>query len=877
MNPTHLLLATSLFLSACTSPGKVTDEAVDNGKPNVLFIAVDDLNNLMGALGGFAEAKTPNLDRLASRGVLFSNAHCQAPLCGPSRASIMSGLRPSTTGIYGMISDNKIRSDNPTTKDITLLPEYFRNNGYHTMGIGKLFHIHAPKGAFDESGGRVKGFGPLPPERFVWDGFGNSDRKNYGRTSTDWGAYPESDTLMPDHQSVNWAIERLEREHEKPFFLGLGLLRVHVPLYVPQKWFDLYPLEEIKTPPYRPDDLDDVPPVALKINDLPMMPSTDWAIESGEWPKVIQAYLACISFVDYEIGRVLDALDESAYAENTVIALWSDHGYRLGEKSTFAKHALWDAATNAPLLFAAPSLPQGKILDEPAEMLSIYPTLLELCGLPAYARNEGKSLVPLMQGEDDGPHTAITTFGMNNHGVRTERFRYISYEDGGEELYDHDTDPNEFTNLIGKPEYEADVERLKQLLPQQNAKWDPNSSYNFQPYFVEQKARVGAAEWPADKLTNYDLPSLLALRDDIRAGEAAQQQLYQRLLKTADEWLADKLYAVTDKTMLPPSGDKHDYISIGPYWWPDPDKPDGLPWIRRDGEVNPATKGEGTADFAKDQAFTAIEELAVAAWFSGEEKYGKRAVEQINTFFLDPATKMNPNLNFAQGIPGRNDGRCFGIIEFRRIEDVLTALELLDHNGMLPEATKAGMQQWLTEVLDWLQTSDLGIEEGSRKNNHATCYDVQVVCLLRYLGRAEEARDVLKTAKTKIIATQLEPDGRQPHELARTKSINYSSLNLKAMTQLAWHGRQLGVDLWNYRTEDGRSIQAAYDYLKPYVFDGKPWEYEQLNGEKEQMQKLRSLFYRTGAMMGVPEFCALGERDNGVTTSIEALMFNCAK
>jgi len=172
---------------------------------------------MLGILDGYSGAKTPNIDRLASKGVVFLDAHCQAPLCGPSRASLMTGLRPSTTGIYGMIDDNKIRSENPATKDIVMLPEYFKNNGYHTMGIGKLFHSHAPKGMFDESGGREERFGPYPEKRFIWDGFGTSDRKNYGRTNTDWGAFPEADSLMPDHRSVDWAIDRLNRTYNKPF------------------------------------------------------------------------------------------------------------------------------------------------------------------------------------------------------------------------------------------------------------------------------------------------------------------------------------------------------------------------------------------------------------------------------------------------------------------------------------------------------------------------------------------------------------------------------------------------------------------------------------------------------------------------------------
>ncbi|PHN02388.1 sulfatase [Flavilitoribacter nigricans] len=481
-----------LLLSACTSNDKAPSNSQAATRPNVLFIAVDDLNTWLGCLGGFSNTKTPNIDSLAARGVLFSNAHCQAPLCGPSRASIMTGLRPSTTGIYGMIPDNEVRSENPATRDIVFLPEYFRNNGYHTMGIGKLFHQHAPNGVFDESGGRVKGFGPLPEERFVWDGFGNSDRAIYGRTSTDWGAFPAVDSLMPDHQSADWVIERLARNYEQPFFMGLGFLRPHVPLYVPQKWFDLHPLEGITVAPYQADDLDDVPPVALQINDLPMMPSTEWAIASGEWKNIIQAYLACVSFVDHQIGRVMEALDNSAYADNTVIVLWSDHGYRLGEKGTFAKHALWEPATKAPLLFAAPNLPRGKVIDSPVEMLSIYPTLLELCGLPAYERNEGKSLLPLMRGESEPENPyAITTFGRHNHGIRSERFRYIQYEDGGAEFYDHRNDPHEWTNQIANPDYRQEIAQLKEFVPTINANWDSLSAYTFQPYFVAQKARMG--------------------------------------------------------------------------------------------------------------------------------------------------------------------------------------------------------------------------------------------------------------------------------------------------------------------------------------------------------------------------------------------------
>ena len=485
-----------LIISCGSQQGNDTSSAAAStpDNPNVLFIAIDDLNDWLGCLQGHPHAHTPHMDQLAANGVLFTNAHCQAPLCGPSRASLMTGLRPSTTGIYGMIGDNNIKSDNEATSDIQFLPEYFQNHGYYTMGVGKLFHSHAPDNLFNESGGRESGFGPLPENRFVWDGYGSSDRDRYGRTSTDWGAFPESDTLMPDHRSVNWAIDRLNREYDEPFFLAVGFLRPHVPLYVPQKWFDLHPVEELEMPPYKTDDLEDLPAIAHQINDLPMMPTTDWAIESKEWPNIIQAYLACVSFVDHEVGRLMNALENSAYANNTVIVLWSDHGYRLGEKGTFAKHALWDPATNAPLMFSAPGLPNGKVIEAPAEMLSVYPTLLELCGLPAYDRNEGMSLVPAMMGRDQNKDewTATTTFGMHNHGVRTNAYRLIQYEDGGEELYDYNTDPEEWFNLSGNAAYDGIADGLRELLPEINVPWNTHSSYTFQPYFVEQKERTSS-------------------------------------------------------------------------------------------------------------------------------------------------------------------------------------------------------------------------------------------------------------------------------------------------------------------------------------------------------------------------------------------------
>jgi iduronate 2-sulfatase len=478
-------LTSALMLFVSLSCNKKKPET---GHFNVLMICIDDLNDWLGCMNGHPGAKTPNIDRLAARGALFTNAHCQAPLCGPSRASLMTGLRPSTTGIYGMIDDNNINKDNPVTRDIIYLPAYFKNNGYYTMGIGKIFHEHAPDGVFDESGGRVPGFGPVPAKRFVWAG--DAGKEGYNRTGTDWGAFPAADSLMPDYRSAQWAIERLGRNYEQPFFLAVGFIRPHVPWYVPQKWFDMHPIESCKTPPYLENDLDDLPAITREIDDLPMMPSTNWAIESGEWPKMIQAYLACISFVDYYVGEVLKALENSKYAKNTIVVLWSDHGYRVGEKGTFAKHCLWERATKAPLIFAGPEIVPGKIIESPTEMLSVYPTLLDLCRLEPYAKNEGYNLAPILHGQtEQSQDFALTTYGWGNHSIRTNHFRYIRYADGSEEFYNHLSDPNEWYNLATQNRSRQQMDTLKKFFPANNIPYAKHSSYNFNPYFINDKIK----------------------------------------------------------------------------------------------------------------------------------------------------------------------------------------------------------------------------------------------------------------------------------------------------------------------------------------------------------------------------------------------------
>ncbi len=272
------LYALSVFvlIAGCepaTSQATATEPAPapEPEQRNVVMIIVDDLNDWVGAMGGHPDTKTPNMDKLASQGTLFMNAHATAAICGPSRASVMTGLRPSTSGIYGQLSDRNIKKASAATENITFMTEYFAQHGYKTMGIGKIFHNGAPEGSFEEYGGRIKGFGPHPEDEFVWD----SDR-----TNTDWGVFPEKDEDMIDYKSAVWAKERLAEKHDRPFFLAVGMIRPHAPWYAPQKWFDMHPPEQLTMPPYLKDDLDDVPQISRDLHEVPMMPTTEWAIET---------------------------------------------------------------------------------------------------------------------------------------------------------------------------------------------------------------------------------------------------------------------------------------------------------------------------------------------------------------------------------------------------------------------------------------------------------------------------------------------------------------------------------------------------------------------------------------------------------------------
>lgn len=343
-----------------------------------------------------------------------------------------------------------------------------------------------------------------------------------------------------------------------------------------------------------------------------------------------------------------------------------------------------------------------------------------------------------------------------------------------------------------------------------------------------QQPDRGGAESPP-RVFLLDAQRLQATRAAINRSDKGLDSAWAKLQRDVDKALVEGPFSIVNKGTTPPSGDKHDYMSQAPYFWPNPNTPNGLPYIRRDGERNPEIN-KITDHKSIDNLENALETLALAYYFKGDEAYAAKAVQLLRMFYLNPATRMNPNLEYAQFIPGVNTGRGIGLIETRGFTRVVDAVGLLKGSKSLTDDDERGVKDWFGRFLQWMLESKNGREESAAKNNHGTYYDLQVASYALFVGRVDLAKHVLETAKQKRIAAQIEPDGRQPLELARTKAWSYSNGNLDGLTQLAVIAAHVGVDLWNFQSEDGRSIRKALDFLTPVALGQKKWDYQEIEG-----------------------------------------------
>jgi len=477
-----LLLGTAVVLAASAA-------SWDKNRPNILFIAIDDLNDWTGFLGGHPQAITPNMDRLAQRGVNFTNAHCSAPGCSPSRNALLYGKEPFNSGYYAFYNDE--RSHDALRDNYTSLPTFFKANGYRTYGAGKIHHGTRGHSSEWTEFADTDGNENLKVDAAAGYQIGESMKMAFAPTTNPYADHP-------DYQVATYGTAILAQDHDQPFFLAVGIVKPHLPFICPPEFFDLYP-KDVAPPRILQGDLDDIPAVGQA---MAMISDDKRFIADEAWPRVRRSYLACISWADYNVGRVLDALEASPYAENTIIVLWSDHGYGMGEKRHFRKFALWEETTRVPFIIFDPRHPAGsgnRVVADAVSLINIYPTLAELSGLTAPEGIDGFSLVPQLEDASTRlTEPAITTWGRGNYSVRDRDFRYTRYFDGGEELYNHREDPDEWNNLANDPNHEDKKQWLARKLPRNEAPLELE-------YITGVRAIMSADE-PTPKFLNKTLP-----------------------------------------------------------------------------------------------------------------------------------------------------------------------------------------------------------------------------------------------------------------------------------------------------------------------------------------------------------------------------------
>ncbi len=419
--------------------------------PNVLFISLDDMNDWVEPLAGNEQTLTPNLNKFAEEGVNFSKNYCASPGCNPSRSAMLTGLHTYSSGMYSNYQEwRKV----PKLTEVPTMGQHFRNNGYYTAGAGKIFHYNQVDTlGWDDYFPSINN--PMPPDDFPAQRPANMPRFQYMYGMFDWSPLSIADEETSDFQSVDYIMQQLDKNHDKPFFLAAGIYRPHLPWNVPQKYFDLFPLESIQRPKIIENDTTDLGNVAKEL----IKRGGNYhkhVIEANQWEKAIQGYLASIAYADAMVGRLLEALEQSPYADNTIVVIWSDHGWQLGEKMHWRKFALWENVIRTVMMMKVPPglerMPngsaKGEVTTNLTSLIDIYPTLVDLCNLPPRDDLDGLSLKPILENPQEPiSRPVITTYDYGSYSIRFEKWHYIKYIDDSEELYDLEKDPEEWHNL----------------------------------------------------------------------------------------------------------------------------------------------------------------------------------------------------------------------------------------------------------------------------------------------------------------------------------------------------------------------------------------------------------------------------------------------
>lgn len=835
----------SLILTIIIVMGAVVATAQNADRPNIILIMTDQHQAEALSITGNTDLKTPNLDKLAESGIRFEKAYVTFPLCIPSRSSIFTGKMPHNLSVYSNKEGENVIN---ASGNKLMLGAVLTEAGYDCAYGGK-WHVR------EDDMVEGNGFEMIAPKG-------------------DIGLAEKSIEYL-----------KSKKDSEKPFFLTVSFDNPHNIC----EWARNQPLPYGNIPNVTLDKTPQLPknylqsatfPEVLKIEqnaNKSVYPTANYTDE--DWRNYRHAYYSLVEKVDTEIGKIINAVDALNLRKNTLIIFTSDHGDGNASHGWNQKTALIEESIKVPFIASY----KGKIKNNKVSKtlisngLDLYPTICDYANVEIPNVLRGESLKPVFEGKKNtliSDYVVVETkfageqaYGTIGRAVVGQKYKYAVYNWGKnrEQLFDLENDPLELNNLATSKKHLKILDEYRSYL----LKWCKQTNDNkfFRRLVLPSTSTISSIElfkntghtldrgkekqnqaldeacrWLYPLLENKKMPDLsetLMLdkevlrknKQQISANNPVKKAALNTLLNTADKILkAGRLYSVMNKNQTPPSGDKHDYMSTGPYWWPDPTKSDGLPYIRKDGQRNPEYyKISDKKEI--NYLINNVEVLALSYYYTRNEKYAEYASKLLNTWFINKETRQNPNLNFGQGIPGINTGRGIGIIDTRQLYRLIDGSILLKGSKNWESSQQHILQDWFAAYLRWLMESYNGKDESDAHNNHGTYYSVQVINYALFTGNIDVAKKEIERVKNRMNS-QFKPNGSQPFELERTKSWNYVNMNLWGFCINAKLAEHVNQDLWHYQTPKGAGIRTCVDWIIPFLKKEKEWPYEQIEKQK---------------------------------------------